>query len=172
MNVVFPAFTSRPPSLLATNRSHVFQYSVHVFTQYINIIIVEWKLLCPVELHSLLVNLDHTNGIVLKKSRRAVYIKHLFVPDNVKDECLPIQTSLCFSFKPVSINLVCFMGTTNHRWTLYKTSLLTTSYAFLKSINSWCTAALYSHCFPCIWGMLNIALDVEVLHQTSHSWSP
>jgi hypothetical protein len=38
---------------------------------------------------------------------------------------------------------------------LYKTSLLTESYAFLKSTNNWCTAPLYSHLFSSIWRMQN-----------------
>jgi len=43
------------------------------------------------------------------------------------------------------ISLTSFIGILNWKRILYKTSLLTQTYAFLKSIKSWCTASLCSH---------------------------
>jgi hypothetical protein len=45
------------------------------------------------------------------------------------------------------------MGTTDSIRILHKTSLLTESYAFLKSTNSWCTVSLYSHFSSSNWRM-------------------
>jgi hypothetical protein len=55
---------------------------------------------------------------------------------------------------------------------LYKASLLTESYAFLKSIKSWCTASLCSHFFSSIWRIQNIWSVVDPLRRNPHWWSP
>jgi len=42
---------------------------------------------------------------------------------------------------------------------------------FLKSINSWSTASLYSHFYSSIWGMQNVWSAVELLCRNPHWWS-
>jgi len=64
------------------------------------------------------------------------------------------------------------MWTPNSMRILYKTSILTESYAFLKSIKSWCTASLYSHFFSSMWRIQNIWPAVELSRRNPHWWSP
>jgi hypothetical protein len=90
----------------------------------------------------------------------------------LSDKCLPIQTLLYVSFKHILINLTSFMGTPNSMRILYKTSLLTESWAFLKSMNSWCTVSLYSHFFSSIWRMQKMWSVVDLLRRNPHWWSP
>ena len=54
---------------------------------------------------------------------------------------------------------------------LYKIFLLTESKAFLKFINSWCTASFYSHSFSNFWRMRNIWYIVNLLLRNTHCWS-
>jgi hypothetical protein len=64
------------------------------------------------------------------------------------------------------------MGILNSMRILYKTSLLTESYALLKSIKRWCTASLCYHFFSSICRMQNIWSVVDLLHRNPHWWSP
>jgi hypothetical protein len=52
------------------------------------------------------------------------------------DKCLLIRTLIYVLFKHILINLTSSMGTPNSMRILYKTSLLTESCPFLKSMNS------------------------------------
>ena len=70
---------------------------------------------------------------------------------------LPTRNLLEASFRHVIIIILsCFMRMPNSMRILYKTSFLTQSQTFLKSIKSWCTASLYSHSFWNIWRMPSI----------------
>ena len=51
---------------------------------------------------------------------------------------------------------------------LYKTSLLTESWAFFKSINSWYTSSFYSYFFSSVWWMQNIWSIVDLLRRNPH----
>jgi hypothetical protein len=53
----------------------------------------------------------------------------------LSEKYLPLRTLLYF-YKHILISLYIFMGTPNTMRVLYNTSLLTESYAFLKSTNS------------------------------------
>jgi hypothetical protein len=72
----------------------------------------------------------------------------------------------------IFISLTNFRGMPNSVRILYNTSLLTESYAFLKSTNSWCTAPLYSHFFSSIWRMQNTWSVVDLLRRNLHWRSP
>jgi hypothetical protein len=50
--LVFSGFTSRPTSLLASNRAFVFLRGIYVFSHYINIISIGQKLMCPIQYQS------------------------------------------------------------------------------------------------------------------------
>ena len=64
---------------------------------------------------------------------------HCFKPfliGNMSDTFLPTRTLLYVSVKHILTSLTSFLGTPNSMRILYKTSLLTESQAFLKSIKS------------------------------------
>jgi len=63
------------------------------------------------------------------------------------------------------ISLTSFIGIPNSMRILYKTSLLTESYAFLKSINSWWIASLHSHFFSSIWWMQDTWSVIDLVRQ-------
>jgi hypothetical protein len=63
------------------------------------------------------------------------------------------------------------MDTPNSIRIFYSTSLLTQSYASLKSTNSWCTVSLYSRFFSSIWRMQKIVLVVDLLRR-NHTDNP
>jgi len=71
-------------------------------------------------------------------------------------QILAYPDSATFFSQTHFISLISFMGIPNSMRVLYKTSLLTESQAFLKSIKSWCTVSLYSHFFSSIWRMQTI----------------
>jgi hypothetical protein len=95
-----------------------------------------------------------------------------FLIRNMSDKFLPSQTLLYISVRHIFISLTSFMGITNSMRILYKTSLLTESKAFLKSINSWRPASLYSLFFSSIWLMQNIRSVVDLLRENPYWWSP
>jgi hypothetical protein len=90
----------------------------------------------------------------------------------LSDKCLPILTLPYVSFKHILSNLTRFLGTVYSIRILYKTSLLTESEAFLKSLNSWCTVPLNSHFFSSIWRMQKSWSVVDLLRRNPHWWSP
>jgi len=51
-------FTSRPNSLLASNTASVLLYGIYIFAQYINIVSMNQKLMCSIQLQSFLIFLD------------------------------------------------------------------------------------------------------------------
>jgi len=95
-----------------------------------------------------------------------------FLIGNLSDNFLPTRTLLYVSVRHIFISLTSFLGIPNSIRILYKTSLLTESYAFSKSIKSWCTASLYSHFFSSICRMQNIWSVVDLLRLNPHWWSP
>ena len=90
---------------------------------------------------------------------------------NMSDSCLPIWNLLYVSFTyfyypyqfhgNISLNKNIIQDFPP-KWTI----------SFLKSINSWRTAWLYSHFFLSIWHMQNIWSVVDLLHQNQCWWSP
>jgi hypothetical protein len=50
--LVFSGFTSRPTSLLASNRVCVSLYGIYVFSHYINVISICQMLMCPIQFHT------------------------------------------------------------------------------------------------------------------------
>jgi hypothetical protein len=64
IHLVFSELTSKPTSLLASNKSFcIFLYSIYVSSQYINVINIGQKLVCPVQFQPFLVLLDPPNGM-------------------------------------------------------------------------------------------------------------
>jgi hypothetical protein len=59
--LVFCGFTSRPTSLLASNRDFVF-YRVYILFHYVKVICTGQKLMCPIQFQLFLVRLDTPNG--------------------------------------------------------------------------------------------------------------
>ena len=55
---------------------------------------------------------------------------------NASDKRLPVQTLLWVAFKHILINVTSFVGLPTSLRILYKTSFLSESLAFLKSVNS------------------------------------
>jgi len=76
--------------------------------------------------------------------------QHLFTDKTVINLFLPTRTLLYVSVRLIFTNLTSFLGIPNLMRILYKTSLLTESQAFVKSIKSWWTSSLYSHFFSSI----------------------
>jgi len=90
----------------------------------------------------------------------------------MSDKFLLTHTLLYVSVRHMFISLTSFVVIPNSIRILYKTSLLTESYTFLKSINSWSTALLYSYFFSSIWWLQNMWLVVVVLRRNPHWWFP
>jgi len=95
-----------------------------------------------------------------------------FLIGNMSDKCLPSCILLQVSFRYIFIRVISFMRIPDSVRILYKTSLVNESYAFLKSINSWCTVSVYCHFFWNIWQMQNVWSVVDPLHQNPSWWSP
>jgi len=74
-------------------------------------------------------------------------------------------------FRHIFITLTGLMGIPNSLRILNKTSFLTELWTFLKSVNSWCTASLYSHFFSSIWWMQNTWPVFDLLRWNRH-WFP
>ena len=70
------------------------------------------------------------------------------------------------------IILPSIMGVPDSMRISYKLSLLTASYALLKSTNCWCTGPLYSYFFSSIWRMQIMWSVIYSLHQNPHWWYP
>jgi hypothetical protein len=77
--------------------------------------------------------MPYSKGKLKRSGDRASPCFRPFWIRKLSDKCLHIQTLLYVSFKHILINLTSFMGTPNYMRILYNTSLLTESWAFLKS---------------------------------------
>jgi len=90
----------------------------------------------------------------------------------MSDKSLPTRALLYMSSRHLFIRLTRFMRISNSMRIIHKASLLTESLAFLKSINNWCTASLYSHSFTSICRIQNIWSVVDPLRWNPLRWFP
>jgi hypothetical protein len=101
----------------------MFFYGIYVSNQYINIVSID-EVVHFIQFHSFLIFLELNRLQILKQSWKAVVIKHL-VSDHSEWE-----------MHQTDFSLISFMGILVLLIMLYYISLVTYSYAFLKSVNN------------------------------------
>lgn len=109
MYLVPSAFTSRPTSLLVSNRACMgFLYDIYVFIQLINIIIVDRKLMFPTEFQSPLFSWTFQTEIFKARWWHGGKTFPCFRPfwiGKASDKSLPMHTLMQVSFKHSLISL-------------------------------------------------------------------
>jgi hypothetical protein len=155
IHLVFSEFTSRATALLASNKASVFLFMVFIFSPAMLTSSAQAKTWCVLfsfspTWFSWTPLMAYSKAQLKSYGHKASPCFRPFWTGNLSDWYLPIRTVLWVSFKHIWISPATFMGISNSMRIFYSTSLLTESYVFLKSINSWCTVPLYSHLFPSV----------------------
>jgi hypothetical protein len=99
---------------------------------------------------------------ILKHCGQRIFLNQNIPNNKISDICLHVWALLYVSLKQNLIKLTSFLGIQDSKTMLYKTSLLTEMFAFLKCTNRGCATALYSRLFSHIWCMQNICPEVNL----------
>jgi hypothetical protein len=98
IHLVFSGFTSRPTSLLVSNKASVVFCTASTISHYINVISIGQKLMCPIQFQSFLVLLDppeaYSKAKLKNNGDKASPCFRPFWKGNLSDRFLPIWTLL------------------------------------------------------------------------------
>jgi len=158
--------TTRPASLVASNRACVFLYGIYVFTQCSNIINTVQELMCSIQFQSFPMAYSKAN-LKSNGNKESPCFRPYWI-GNASDTFLSTWSLLQVLFKYISTGLTSFIGIPNSTGTLYNTSLFTELQAFSKSINNCYTIPLHSYLFFSIWQMQNMWSLRDLLQQDPH----